>query len=109
MSTNNHHLLDRVEESIDQLISITIEWLTLEAHSPEQLALIPVRISELRGLQEILRKQIKSGLNSDHVWLVVQAIINAIITVVLTRLSDSIHYSYRRGYSWKFIPSVSTV
>ena len=47
------HELNRVDESVSQLISATTEWLTLDLKTPEQLVLNAARIRELHGLQKI--------------------------------------------------------
>ena len=95
------HELNRVDESVSQLISATTEWLTLDSKTPEQLVLNAARIRELHGLQKILRKQIKSsGPNSEQVWVIVRAITSAVVSFALDVLSNSIKYILRREYWW---------
>ena len=97
----NNHELNRVDESVSQLISATTEWLTLDSKTPEQLVLNAARIRELHGLQKILRKQIKSsGPNNEQVWVIVRAITSAVVSFALDVLSNSIKYLLCREYWW---------
>lgn len=97
MSKKTQHSLEEVDEAIDQLISVTIEWLSLESHTTEQLVLNAERIKALHRLQKLMRKELKSEAgNGERVWQVVNTIIAAVTRFIVDRLSDSIQYKLCR-------------
>jgi hypothetical protein len=97
MSKEIQHSLEKVDEAVDQLISIAIEWLSLHTHTPEQLVLNAERIKALHRLQKLMHKELKSEVgNGERVWQVVNTILATVTHFVLDRMSDSIQYKLRR-------------
>ncbi len=97
MTKKAQHSLKKVDEALDQLISVTIEWLSLESHTTEQLVLNAERIKALHRLHNLMRKELKSEAgNGERVWQVVNMIIATVTRYIVDRLSDSIQYKLCR-------------
>lgn len=98
MCNKKQHPLQKVDESIAQLVSMTIEWLSLETHTTEQLVLNTERIKALRRLQKVMRHELRSETGSgERVWQIVNIVIATVTRFILDKLSDSIQYKLCRG------------
>lgn len=90
--------LNRVIESVDQLVSVTIELLKTNSISPVKQMLNTVKINELRMLQKMVHKCKKpTRINEERVWKVISILIDVVLHVVETALSNSINYQQRHG------------
>ena len=99
MSKKLRHSLEKVDESVEQLISVTIEWLSLQSHTAQQLVLNAERIKALKRLKKLMRKELKSEAgNGERVWQVVNTVIAAVTRYIIDRMSDSIQYKLRREF-----------
>ena len=93
MSKKMQHSLEEVDKAVDQLISVTIEWLSQQPYNAQQLVLNSERIKALHRLRKIMRKELKSEVgNGERVWQLVNTIIATVTHFILDRLSDSIQY-----------------
>jgi hypothetical protein len=97
MTRKKLHSPEKVDDAVDQLISVTIEWLCLQSHTTQQLVLNAERIKALQRLQKLMRKELKSEVgNGERVWQVVNTIIASVTHYILERMSDSIQYKLCR-------------
>ena len=93
MSSKHHQSLERVDEHMEQLVLATIDYLLLNARTPEQLVLTSVWIKDLRNVWTMSHKKLGSSTSSgERVWQVVNTVITAVIHYVLDRASISSHY-----------------
>ena len=93
MSKKVQHSLEKVDESIEQLISMTIEWLSLETHTTEQLVLNVERIKALHRLQKLMRSELRSETGSgERVWQIANIVIATVTRFILDAMSKSIQY-----------------
>lgn len=102
-SARGQHSLDKVVESIEQLISVTKQWImSQETRSTQQLVLNAERIKALDSLERLVRKELKSRKgSSERVWQLVNVVVATVTRFVLDRLSDSTQYKLRRK-QWVF-------
>ncbi len=88
--------LNRVVESVDQLVSVTIELLGTDSNNPAKQILNTVKINELRLLQKMVHKISKkshiSHINEERVWRIITILINIVLEIAKTVLSKSIIY-----------------
>lgn len=103
MSTKKQHSLDKVVESVAQLVAVTKQWmLSKETRSTEQLVLTAERVKALDRLERQIRKELKSAKgSSERVWQLVNVVIATVTRYALDRLSDSTRYIHRRE-QWKY-------
>jgi Trp operon repressor len=109
VSKQEQHSLEKVVESISQLIAVTKQWmLSKETRSTQQLVLTAERIKALDRLEKQIVKELKSAKgSSERVWQLVNVVIATVTRYALDRLSDSIQYKFRRE-QWVCRPSLPT-
>lgn len=109
MSKQEQHSLEKVVESISQLIAVTKQWMvSKETRSTQQLVLTAERIKALDRLEKQIVKELKSAKgSSERVWQLVNVVIATVTRYALDRLSDSIQYKFRRE-QWVCQPSLLT-
>ena len=85
--------LDRVAETVDELVDLTIDLLAHYTQNPDQLVLNVTREQALRGLQQLLHDELTSAqVSGERAWRLVSSILATTVSYLVETMSESYPY-----------------